>query len=70
MIHGHIYPAVLHVRHAVDLTDGNTRQEESHGIAPERHNDLGIDDLDLAVEVTATVCDLVRLRITVPAVET
>ena len=49
----------------MNLADGHTGQEQSHGVASQSHDDHGIDDLDLTVKVTTAVCDFVRLRITV-----
>ena len=56
---------VLHARLSVDARDGLAREELSHGVTAERHDDLGAEHGEMATQPHVAGDDFVRERIAV-----
>src|SRR3989337_2882296 len=65
VVHGDEVDAVLHLRLAVHLADGVARGEPGQGVAPQAHDDPGLYQLDLPLEVLSAGIDLPGERVAV-----
>src|SRR3990170_777929 len=63
VVHGDEVDAVLHLRLAVHLADGVARGEPGQGVAPQAHDDPGLYQLDLPLEVLSAGIDLPGQRV-------